>query len=114
SYPSTQGTRASDYEFQPQPVSDPALDTDKSSRSHRQHTAAVRAKSKQRCSDGLELREGCCGQFLPAAETHPPARTLLMVRTGASVAQIGRPSLVRRRPRSNHSCESGTRQSAIV
>src|SRR5437899_3609006 len=84
---------ASKYEFHPQPISDPAVDTDKSSRSHRQHTAAVRAKSKQRCSDGLELREGCCGQFLPAAETHPPARTLLMVRTVASVAELANAAL---------------------
>src|SRR5256885_1942572 len=97
----------SKYEFHPQPISDPAVDTDKSSRSHRQHTAAVSAKSKQRCSDGLELREGCCGQFLPAAETHPPARTLLMVRTGASVAELAVLPWREVGRDSNHSCGSG-------
>src|SRR5712692_9238956 len=44
---------------------------------------------------GLELREGCCGQFMPAAETHPPARTLLVVRTGASVAELSDAALPR-------------------
>src|SRR6267143_2271361 len=53
-----------------------------------QHTAAASAKSKQPSFSGFELREGCCGQFLPAAETHPPARTLLVVRTGASVTEL--------------------------
>jgi len=52
------------------------------------HTAAASAKSKQLSFSGFELREGCCGQFLPAAETHPPARTLLVVRTGASVTEL--------------------------
>src|SRR6267378_3493462 len=52
------------------------------------HTAAASAKSKQPSFSGFELREGCCGQFMPAAETHPPARTLLVVRTGASVAEL--------------------------
>jgi hypothetical protein len=41
------------------------------------------------------LREGCCGQFWPAAETHPPAGTLLVVRTGASVAEIEGSALAR-------------------
>jgi hypothetical protein len=36
----------------------------------------------------LNLREGCCGQFMQTAETHPPARTLLVVRTGASTFEL--------------------------
>src|SRR5207245_8669094 len=52
-------------------------------------------------TSGLELREGCCGQFLPAAETHPPARTLLVVRTGASVTELSDAALADHRPESN-------------
>jgi hypothetical protein len=60
-----------------------------------QHTAAARAKVKNAFVSGLELREGRCGQFIPAAETHPPAGTLLVVRTGASVAELGDAALPR-------------------
>jgi|SRR5216684_8169818 len=60
------------------------------------HTAAASAKSNIIRSSGLELREGCCGQFLPTAETHPPARTLLVIRTGTSVAELKVPAVARK------------------
>jgi len=40
----------------------------------------------------MELREGCCGQFLPAGR-HTRPENLLVVRTGASVAELKAPAL---------------------
>src|SRR5260370_17576060 len=47
---------------------------------------------------------------MPAAETHPPARTLLMVRTGTSVLEMKVSTVAREPSRSNPSLGFGPSQ----